>query len=421
MLAIQGGAPFRSKPFPQWPVRDRSDEEAVAGVVRNGVWGLGGKCIPEFAAKFAAFHNAKHGVAVCNGTVALQVGLTALGVGPGAEVIIPAYTFVATAAAVLQVGAVPVIVDVDPDTLCLDPKAAEAAITPRTACIVPVHVAGNPCDMDAICDLAARHRLPVLEDAAQAHAAQWRGRGVGSIGDLGSFSFQSSKNLAAGEGGALITNSSFLADLCQAYSNCGRWDGPAGPRPVLGWDFRMTEMQAALLLSQMKRLEDQTVLRNNNGIYLADRLSNIPGVIPARRDPRVTRHAYHLFMFRLDQEIWGVSLPLFLQALTAEGIRCSSGYVPLYRTSGFVTGGQSCPAAWPGVSQQLARVDYSRMYLPVAEQASSSMVWLTQNMLLGTQADMDDIAGAVAKLWEERDELRNMHTGAAKDLGYAGL
>lgn len=420
MLAIKGGAPVRNRPFPQWPVRDQTDEEAVAAVVRSGVWGLGGELVPEFERRFAAFQGAKHGVVACNGTVTLQIALTALGVGPGDEVIVPAYTFFATAAAVFHVGAMPVIVDVDPNTLCLDTQALEAAITPRTACIVPVHVAGNPCDLDAICVIAARHHLPVLEDAAQAHAARWNGRGVGSIGDLGSFSFQSTKNLAAGEGGILITNNEFLADLCRAYRNCGRWEGKTGARPVLGWDFRMTELQAALLLSQLKRLEAQAQTRDANGRYLTGLLQDIPGIAPAWRDPRVTRHAYHLFMFRVNKEIWSVSLDSFVQALAAEGVPCSTGYLPLYRAPGFVATGQSCPAAWHGINSQMARIDYSRMCLPVVEQACTETVWLTQNLLLGDQKDMEDIATAIAKLWDERAELAKAQV-AGKSLGYAGL
>jgi dTDP-4-amino-4,6-dideoxygalactose transaminase len=348
------------------------------------------------------------------------MALTALGVGPGDEVIIPAYTFIATAAAVFHTGAVPVIVDIDPETYCIDPQAVEAAITDRTACIVPVHVAGNPCDMDAICEIAARHHLPVLEDAAQAHGAQWNGRGVGAIGDIGSFSFQSSKNLACGEGGALVTNNDFLANLVRAYADCGRFDGEGGPRQVLGWDFRMTEMQAALLLSQLKRLLAQAAQRDTNGLYLAERLQNISGIKPAKRDSRVTRHAYHLFMFSVDESVWGVSTRVFMEALRAEGIPCSAGYVPLYRTAGFVAYGQSCPSAWSGIADQLTKVDYGRMYLPVTEAACRNTVWLAQRLLLGSQADMDDIATAVEKLWHERAALQKVRPSTG-GLGYEGL
>jgi dTDP-4-amino-4,6-dideoxygalactose transaminase len=420
MLAITGGTPVRNKAFPTWPIRDQSDEEAVAQAIRSGVWGIGGKCKPEFEAKFAELQTAKHCVVACNGTVTLQMALTALGVGPGDEVIIPAYTFIATSAAVFHTGAIPVIVDIDPDTYCIDPKAVEAAITERTACIVPVHVAGNPSDMDAICALADQYGLAVLEDAAQAHGAQWNGRGVGSIGDMGSFSFQSSKNLASGEGGALVTNNDFLVNLARAYADCGRYNGADGPRAFLGWDYRMTEMQAALLLSQLKRFEAQAAQRDANGQYLAEKLQSITGIKPAKRDSRVTRHAYHLFMFSVDESVWGVSTNVFMDALRAEGIPCSAGYVPLYRASGFVAGGQSCPSAWAGIGQQLTSQDYNRMYLPVSEAVCRNTVWLTQRMLLGSQADMDDIVTAIEKLWQERAALQKVRSSASGH-GYAGL
>lgn len=420
MLAIKGGNPVRAAPFPEWPVRDRSDEEAVSAVVRSGVWGLGGKLIPEFETKFARLHDATCGVAAMNGTVTLQMALTALGIGPGDEVIIPAYTFIATAAAVLHVGAIPVFVDIDPETYCMDPKAVESAITPRTAALMPVHVAGHPADLDRLVEIAQRHHLALIEDAAQAHGAQWRGRGVGSYGDLGSFSFQSTKNLSAGEGGILITNNEFLADLCRAYRNCGHWVGRTGRRPVLGWDFRMTELQAALLLSQMTRLEDQTKRRNDNALYLAAQLAKIQGIRPLKRDERVTRHGYHLFVFRYDEAVWGVSLDVFLAALNAEGIPASSGYVPTYRDPLFVTHGQSCPAAWEGLGNQLAARDYSGMYLPVAEKASQEAVWLAQNVLLGDKRDMDEIVSAIEKLWNERAELATVKR-PRDGFQYAGL
>ena len=419
MLAIAGGTPVRQRPFPKWPIHDESDAQAVADVIRSGCWGLGGQNVAEIEKRFAAFQDASYGVATSNGTSSLWLALTALGVGPGDEVIIPAYTFIATAAAVLQTGAVPVMADIDPDTYCLDPDAAEAAITPRTACIIPVHVAGHPADLDRFVDIAQRHKLALLEDACQAHGTQWKGRGVGAYGDLGTFSFQSSKNLSCGEGGMILSNNELLADMCLAYRNCGRWEGSSGTRRVLGYNLRMTEMQAALLLSQMKRLEEQTRLRNENALYLAEKLSEIEGIRPLKRDERTTRHAYHLFIFRFDSEVWGVSHDVFLEALAAEGIPCSRGYVPLYRDPTFIPYGRSCPAAWPGIGDHLAKIDYQQMFLPVTEKASSEAVWLTQSMLLGTKQDMDDIVTAVAKLWEGREQLVGRRP--TRRMGYAGL
>lgn len=418
MLALSGGAPVRTRPFPSWPVWDHTDEEALLEVLRSGMWGLGGSKVPEFENRFAAYHGAKYGVAACNGTVTLQVALTALGVGPGDEVIVPGYTFVATGAAVLHVGAIPVIVDIDPDTYNIDPEAVRSATTPRTKCIIPVHVGGNPADMDAIMALAEEHGIAVLEDAAQAHGARIGGRGVGSIGHIGSFSFQATKNLNAGEGGILITDDEELAALCRAYRNCGRFGGAR--EPVLGWDFRLTEFQAGLLLSQMNRLEEQTRRRDENGRYLAEQLRTVPGIRPLKRLDSVERHAYHLFIFRFSAEEWGVSLDLFIEALAAEGIPCSRGYVPLYRDPLFVTSGQSCPAAWPGLPNSLEQRAYRRMHLPNAERASEEAVWIPHYVLLGSRDDMDDVVEAVRKLYNHREALAKAR-GSGKAKRYAGL
>lgn len=419
VLAINGGTPTRTKSFTTWPVYGEKEEKAVVDVVRSGKWGLGGQRTSAFESRFAQLHSARYGITVVNGTVALQVSLLALGVGPGDEVIIPAYTFVATGAAVMHVGAVPVIVDIDPNTYTIDPEAIEAAITPRTKCIIPVHVAGNVADMNRIRAMAAKHQLPILEDAAQAHAAEWEGQGVGSLGTLGTFSFQASKNLNAGEGGIVLTNDLTLANRCRALRNCGRTDDPAVGR-VLGWNFRMAEFQAAILLAQMDRLEQQTQLRNTNAESLSAGLAQIPGIRPLERYPAVTRHAYHLYIFRYDAAMWGVPLQTFVQALAAEGIPCSQGYVPLYRDPLLVTTGTSYSAAGPDPDNRLAEQGVATMTLPCAEQASQEAVWLPHMTLLGDAADISDIVSAVRRLWTERSELQKLgHTGGA--LRYAGL
>ncbi len=392
-LAIHGGAPVRSAPWPQWPVWDAEDEQAVADVIRSGKWFAGsGKKNWEFATAYSAAHDARHAIPCCNGTQALEIALRAAGVKAGDEVITSPYTFIATAAATVQVNAVPVFADVQPDTLNLDAESVEAAITPRTRAILAVHVAGCPADLDALGDVAQRHGLTLLEDAAQAHLAQWKGVGVGAIGTAGTFSFQASKNLNSGEGGVVLTNSDDVYEVAWSLVNCGRVrDGGWYEHRMLSGNYRMTEFQAALLLSQMRRLESQTALRNENALYLAARLAEIEGIRPLRRDARITRHAYHLFIFRFcSAEFGGLTRDEFLAALKAEGIPCSPGYSPLYRSPAFKIDTDTHPFA--------RGHDYGAMHLPVVELGCEEAVWLTQGMLLGTRADMDDIVRAVCKI-----------------------
>ena len=398
-LAIQGGTPVRTKPFPSWPVYGEPEERALIEVLRSGAWGTGGSAIAEFEARFARFQDAKHATCVVNGTVALELALRAVGVGLGDEVILPPYTFVATATAVLALGAIPVFADVDADTYLLDPRCAEAAVTPRTRAIVAVHVAGCPADMDELRAVARRHGLKLVEDAAQAHGAAWRGRRVGALGDLGCFSFQSSKNLCAGEGGAVVTDDDRLAEVVWSLHNVGRVRGAATQRrEILGTNSRMTQFQAALLLAQMQRLPDQIARREANGGYLASRLAEIPGIRPLLRDDRVTTHAWHLFVFRYEPEAFGgMSRDDFVKALRAEGIPCSPGYVPLHHS----------PAVRAEIARLLRVLGHSHQVgleraearLPVAERAGyQEGIWLTQNVLLGEREDLDDVVEAIAKI-----------------------
>jgi dTDP-4-amino-4,6-dideoxygalactose transaminase len=325
-LAIDGGTPVRERPFPDWPVFDEAEVEAVTEVVRSGTWGeLTGTKVREFERAFAAYQEAKHGVCVVNGTAALQIGLRALGVRAGDEVIMPSYTFIATPNAALSLGATPVFVDIDPDTFLLDPARIVEVITPRTRAIVPVHLFGSACDMDAILDIARRHGLAVLEDACQAWGAEWNGRRVGALGDLGAFSFQSSKNINAGEGGIIVTNDDALEELAWSLHNVGRRRGGEWYEHVrVGGNYRMTEFQAAILLVQLTRLPAQTAVRAANACYLCERLADTPGVRPPKVDPRVTGHAWHVFMMRYDGAAFGgMTRDAFLDALRAEGIpRC---------------------------------------------------------------------------------------------------
>ncbi len=408
ILAIKGGAPLRTKPFPTWPVWDAADEQALLEVLRSGLWGISDdpdSPVRRFERAFARAHQANFGQSVFNGTAALQTALMAIGVDYGDEVIVPPYTFLATASACLMVGAVPVFVDVDPGTYNLDPARIEEAITPRTRAIIPVHIGGCPADLDWILEIARRRGLAVIEDACQAHGTAWNGRRVGAIADLGCFSFQSSKNLSAGEGGMILTDSHDLADRCWSVHNCGRVrEGAWYQHEVLGGNFRMTQWQAGLLLAQLRNFEAQALTREENGLYLSERLAEIGGFEPQRRDPQVTRHGYHLFISRYDRAAFhDTPRDLFLAALQAEGIPCAPGYKPLYRMNAIRDGIARLKRYVTGRETGEALPD-----CPVTERACSEEgVWFGQSMLLGTKKDMDDIAEAILKVKHHIDELRD--------------
>jgi dTDP-4-amino-4,6-dideoxygalactose transaminase len=393
-LAIEGGDPVRREAFPAWPIWDQSEEKQLLEVLHSGHWGmLSGTKVHAFERAFADYQQAKHGICVVNGTAALEIAIRAVGVGPGDEVITTPYTFVATVNASLAVGAVPILVDVDPATFCIDVEQIESAITPRTKAILPVHIGGHPADMDAILDIARKHGLRVVEDACQAWGAEWRGRRVGALGDLGAFSFQASKNINAGEGGIVLTDDDQLEEMVWSLHNVGRRKGGLWYEHVrVGWNYRMTEWQGAILLAQLARADELAGRRDRNARYLAEALQSIPGIFSLKTDPRVTRHAWHLFIFRYQREAFG-GLPRdkFLAALQAEGIPCAPGYVPLDQS----------PALLDGLSRLRAfREDVPPpRTCPVADRlCTQEAVWLTQNMLLGSQPDMDDVVRAIAKI-----------------------
>ncbi|MGQ9455462.1 MAG: DegT/DnrJ/EryC1/StrS family aminotransferase [Armatimonadota bacterium] len=406
-LAIKGGSKVREKPFPGWPIWDESDCEVLVEVCRSGQWWcVGGTKVKEFEESFAAYCGCKVGVCVPNGTIALIVAMKALGIGYTDEVIVTPYTFVASASSILQCNAIPVFVDIDPDTYNIDPSKIEAAITENTKAIMAVHIAGLPCDMDSILQIARKHNLKVVEDCAQAHGAEWNGRRVGSFGDAAAFSFQASKNLTSGEGGIVVTTDEEVGERAWSIHNVGRVkDGAWYHHPVMGSNYRMTEFQAAILLNQMRKLDVETARRNENALYLTERLSQIDDIKPLKRDERVTRHAYHLYIFRYQGEgTTGVSRSKFIEALNAEGIPCGAGYLPLYRTGMFDIDPDSCPVGCPLYGK---RVVYRELYLENCERACDhEAVWLGQNMLLGERSDMDDIANAVEKIMSNISELR---------------
>jgi len=388
-LAIHGGQPVRTEPIGRWPEFGVEEEELLLQALRSGTWGsLDGRFVKQLEQKFASLQDARHGVSIVNGTMALSVALKAVGVGPGDEVLVPAYTFIATASAAVMIGAIPIFVDVDPETLLIDPALIEAAVTPRTKAIIPVHHAGCPADMDAVMDVARRHGLRVIEDAAQASGSAWRGRPVGAIGDVGTFSFQSSKPINAGEGGIMLTDDDELDELLWSYRNVGRRRGGEWYEHVrLGWNLRMTEFQAAVLLAQMRRMPDQRARRASAAAYLDERLAAIPGVVPLRVPDGVTAHSWYTYHWRwLGARDGGLPKMEFARALRAEGIPCLHGYVPINRNRALrdeiIRLGGPEPAA-----------------CPAAERADAEEILaFSIPILLGTRADLDDVARAVEKV-----------------------
>lgn len=405
-LALLGGKPVRTRPFPSWPVFGKPEEKRLLRTLRSGKWGrLHGPEVAEFENRFAAMHGCKHGIAVVNGTVSLRIGLMAAGIQAEDEVIVPPYTFFSTASAVIEANAVPVFADIDLGTFNLDPAAVEAAITPRTRAIIPVHFAGQPADMRAIMAIAKKHKLFVMEDAAHAHGASSGNRPAGSLGHLASFSFQSSKNLTSGEGGIITTNDDNLGESCRSIQNCGRI--PTGiwyEHHVISGNYRLGEFQGAVLNAQLDRLEQQTRTRDRNGQYLAARISQLPGIYPQQRPKYCTRHSYHLFMLRLDGKEFGAPRAAVLTALQAEGIPCSAGYgfslhhQPMFRNKAF---GPYLPKVAKGLNY--LKVGCPNSDLLCREQC----VWLEQSLFLGTRADMDDIAHAFEKVYQDRDALND--------------
>lgn len=409
--AILGGEPVRKQKFPEWPVFGRTEQSALESVLASGHWGRGnGAQVERFEAAYAKLTGAQYCVATANGTSALIAALNALDVGPGDSVILPSYTFVATLNVILLQHALPEFVDTDRETFQIDARKLESRLTPSTRVAVPVHLGGAAADLDSILDITSKRGIKVIEDACQAHLGEWRSRKLGTIADCGCFSFQASKNLNSGEGGALVTNDESLFDRAFAFHGNGRARRGAS-HSLAGYasngaNLRLTEFQGALLLAQMARLEQQSKQRESNAAYLISLLNEIPGISPQRLYPGCTRNAWHLFMMRYDPAAFaGLPRSGFLKALAAEGIPASGGYSPLNKE--------------PFLDRVLASRHYRRIYgdaelkrwrerntCPENDLLCSEAVWLTQTMLLGPRSDMDDIAGAIEKIHRSAEAIK---------------
>ncbi len=410
-LAIHGGTPVRTSPFAPWPEFSGSEKDALCRVLDSGNWG--GFPSPNqeadaFAKKFAAYHDATYGICAVNGTVTLEVALRAGGIQAHDEVIVTPFTWIATASAPVYINAVPVFADIDPESYCLDPDRVEEAITDRTRAVILVHLGCTFTDMDRIMEIASKHNLLVIEDCAHMHGGKWRGKGAGSIGHMGSFSFQSSKLLTAGEGGMIITSDKQLEEKCQSLVNCGRkepgYDSFDGS--VFGFNYRISEFQAALLSCQLDRLEEQHRRREANILYLEDKIKGVEGLVPVKRDPRITTFACYEYILRYRAEAFhGVHRDRFSAALWAEGVPNDPDfYTPVYRRSLFPLRASEYPCCRERYGETL---DPDSVHCPVAEKAAyQEALWFHHSLFLGTRQDMDDIAEAIIRIRDNIDTLK---------------
>jgi L-glutamine:2-deoxy-scyllo-inosose/3-amino-2,3-dideoxy-scyllo-inosose aminotransferase len=417
-LAITGGKPIRSKAkeWPRWPISDAADVKRLADITRSNAWSYDGPHEWDFARNYTKYLRAAHGLCCANGTVAIQLALEALGIGAYDEVIVPGFTWQATAAACLDVNAVPVLVDVEPDTWCLDVKKAERAITQKTRAIIVVHLYGCMPDMTGLQKICKKHGLALIEDCAHQHGSFWKGRGVGSLGDVGCFSFQESKVLSCGEGGFNTAATETLFERLYSLRNCGRGWKDKMDNTLQSGNFRLTEWQAGMLQGALKRLDKQVKHRDANAKYLNAKLAKIPGILPMRRRSEVTQQSYFNFVFRIDPfTLDGVTNGQFSKALTAElnptGYQWDRPYEPLNR----------CMLYKPQTKRRhhlnakyWRAIDPRRASLPVSTDAHErSGVVIHHHALMGGRGDMDDIARAVAKLVENSGELRQIESGRA--------
>ena len=409
-LAIKGGKPLRQKPFTPWPVYDKDEEKGIQEVLHSRNWGgfpSPNERASAFAKEFALYQGAKHGICVANGTVSLELALKAAGIKAGDEIIVPCLTWLATGATPINVNAVPVFVDVTEKDYTIDCDLVEKAITNKTRAIIPVHLGSSIADLDRLKEICKKYHLILIEDCAHAHGAKWNHQGVGSHGDFGSFSFQSSKLMTAGEGGIVLTNQEIYKEKLLSLVNCGRkepgydqFDGW-----LFGYNYRFTEFQAAILSAQLKKLEHLTKIREKNGEILSNLLKEVEGITLLKRSPKVTQVTHYQYIFKYDPKGFkGLHRDKFIEALKAEGVVTSGAfYQPLQEWDMF----QPSLDEWPLLKDRYPRgIVKGVVETPVAHKAAyHESVWLHYHHLLGTEEDVHDIVNAIKKIQKNADQL----------------
>ena len=392
-LARDGGTPYKTKPFPEWPISDDRELKLITEVVESKKWWrMNGSKVDEFESKFAQLQGTEFCLGVTNGTHAIELALSALEIGTGDEVIVPAVTFISTGSAVIYCNATPVLVDIDPETFCMIPEAFEKAITPKTKAVIPVHMAGHACEMDVICKIARKHGIKVIEDAAHSHGGEWKNKRLGSYGDISIFSFQNGKLMTCGEGGAIVTNSKELYDKAYLIHGVGR---PKGDRTyqhiVLGSNYRMNEFQAAILLAQMERLEDMNKTREKNAVDLDKMLWEVEGITPQGRNSDATIITHYMYMFYYDPKAFGGLLRQdFVDYLIAEGVPAFIFFPILSDTKFFMEN-----------NFRHHINEYNRKSeadLTNSRKIAENVVWLPHPTLEGDKQDLIEIVGAIKKI-----------------------
>lgn len=397
--SIGGETAAVPKPMIEWPVWNQVEETEILGVLHSGKWGrtTGGEKLRQFETAFAERMMARHCIATSSGTTALLTTLGALGIGPGDEVIMPPYTFVATFNAITSNYALPVFVDSDIETFQIDPNKIAARVNDQTRLIMPVHIGGSPADLDGVKRVADARKIPVIEDACQAPMAQWRGQPVGTIGLGGCFSFQASKNITSGEGGAIITNDEDFANRCYDFHTPG---GAKKSKSLgRGSNFRLTEFQAGLLVAQMTRQEEHCQIRDSNAAYLSEMLAQIPGIKPAKLTPGTTRSAWHLYMFRYDSEAFaGLTRGAFLKELGKLGVTgASTGYNRL-NESDHVRALAANPHYQRIYGKEFMNRWFEQNQCPENDRLCDQAVWFSQTKLLSDRQQMELIAKSIADI-----------------------
>jgi len=413
-LAIKGGSKIRSNPFPKHPIIGDEEKNQVMDVLNSGNIStfiaspgenfLGGKKIKEFEEKFSQKIGTKYGVAFNSASSALHAAVVSVGVNPGEEVIVPPTTFTSTATSSLMHNAIPVFCDVTADTYCLDPTKIEQVISPLSKAIIPVHLFGHPCDMDAILEISKKHGLKVIEDCAQSIAAEYKNKKVGTMGDCSIFSFQESKAIMTGEGGMLLTDDEEIADLARMVRNHGEVVLPSMKQrsyktEFLGWGYRMTELEAALGIAQVEKLDSLNDQRIKLGQYLSDEINKIDGLKHVKHEH--VKHVYWMFGFTFDENVIGLSRNLFCEALREEGIPCFAGYVEPLNLNPIYTEKRAF-----AFKHYDGNAKYGHGVCPVAEDLHKSK--LINTIVCrppATLDDMKDIVDAIHKILDNKEEL----------------
>jgi dTDP-4-amino-4,6-dideoxygalactose transaminase len=406
--ALLGGTPVHKGGWAKWPEWREAWETPLLNVWRSGRWFRNSdKHVEEFEQGYAQLLGARRCLATASGTTALIVSLHVADVNAGDEVIVSPYTFIASYNAILASMALPVFADTDPATLTINPTTIEEKITERTRAIMPVHIFGMPCEMDLVNAVARKHQLAVVEDACQAWLAEYKGRKCGTIGDLGCFSFQESKHIPSGEGGAITSMSEELIDKCNSYHNCGHASGTFKGSGFFtrGSNYRMTQAQAVLLSQQFDKLVKQTAIRRANADYLGENLGKIPGITPVRL-PENSRAVWHLYPYRYDAAHFnGLSRDKFSKAMAAEGIPCGGIYHEQY-FDGLIDeaiASRGFKRLWSAERLKTYRDSFHE--LKGNKQVCETTVAMTQNLLLGQRKDMDDILEAIHRIQAHSAEL----------------